>query len=89
MCVCVCAYVRVQKKMKKRMVAATTVTGGAAAGAGAGVTDPAIVGDSFYRFQVRETKRQRLAELRRKFEEDKERLDRLKAARSSRKFKPM
>ncbi|KAI8812237.1 ribosomal RNA-processing protein 7-domain-containing protein [Cladochytrium replicatum] len=40
---------------------------------------------NFYRFQLRETKRNDLAELRRKFEEDKKRIA---ALRANRKFKP-
>jgi ribosomal RNA-processing protein 7 len=40
---------------------------------------------NFYRFQVREEKRERLADLRKKFEEDKARIARMKAQR---KFKP-
>ncbi|KAJ3091597.1 Ribosomal RNA-processing protein 7 [Quaeritorhiza haematococci] len=40
---------------------------------------------NFYRFQMREEKRQQLADLRRKFEEDKRRIATLKAAR---RFKP-
>ncbi|XP_072040352.1 ribosomal RNA-processing protein 7 homolog A-like [Amphiura filiformis] len=40
---------------------------------------------NFYTFQVRETKREHIAELRRKFEEDKHRIAQLRAAR---KFKP-
>ncbi|KAJ3238335.1 Ribosomal RNA-processing protein 7 [Chytriomyces hyalinus] len=39
----------------------------------------------FYRFQMRESKRNQLAELRKKFEEDKKRIEKLK---ESRKFKP-
>ncbi|KAJ3020233.1 Ribosomal RNA-processing protein 7 A [Thoreauomyces humboldtii] len=39
----------------------------------------------FYRFQMRETKRNQLADLRRKFEEDKERIV---ALRANRRFKP-
>ncbi|KAI8615354.1 ribosomal RNA-processing protein 7-domain-containing protein [Chytriomyces sp. MP71] len=39
----------------------------------------------FYRFQMRESKRNQLAELRSKFEEDKKRIEKLKA---SRRFKP-
>ncbi|KAJ3036553.1 Ribosomal RNA-processing protein 7 A [Rhizophlyctis rosea] len=39
----------------------------------------------FYRFQMRESKRNQLADLRRKFEEDKEKIAKLKA---SRRFKP-
>ena len=38
-----------------------------------------------YRFQVREEKRERLADLRKKFEEDKARIARMK---TQRKFKP-
>ena len=40
---------------------------------------------NFYRFQMREEKRSKLAELRKKFEEDKEKIAQMKAAR---KFKP-
>lgn len=40
---------------------------------------------NFYRHQIREAKREQLAKLREKFEEDKARIDRMKAAR---KFKP-
>ncbi|KAI8871941.1 hypothetical protein GQ42DRAFT_103060, partial [Ramicandelaber brevisporus] len=41
--------------------------------------------DNFYRFQVRESKREKLVQLRSKFEEDKKRIAALK---ESRKFKP-
>ncbi|KAJ3125669.1 Ribosomal RNA-processing protein 7 A [Nowakowskiella sp. JEL0407] len=41
--------------------------------------------DDFYRFQMRETKRNQLADLRKKFEQDKKRIALLKA---NRKFKP-
>ncbi|XP_065916650.1 ribosomal RNA-processing protein 7 homolog A-like [Dysidea avara] len=40
---------------------------------------------NFYQFQLRETKRQQIAELRRKFEEDKQKVAEMK---SKRKFKP-
>lgn len=40
---------------------------------------------NFYRFQMREEKRTKLAELRQKFEQDKEKIAQMKAAR---KFKP-
>ncbi|CAG8817060.1 25808_t:CDS:2, partial [Dentiscutata erythropus] len=39
----------------------------------------------FYRFQMRESKRNKHVELRKKFEEDKKKIERLKAAR---RFKP-
>ena len=39
----------------------------------------------FYRFQMRESKRNQLAELRRKFEEDKQKIEELK---KKRKFRP-
>ncbi|KAI9199797.1 ribosomal RNA-processing protein 7-domain-containing protein [Polychytrium aggregatum] len=41
--------------------------------------------DDFYRFQMRETKRNQLADLRRKFEEDKRKIEHFK---SSRRFRP-
>ena len=40
---------------------------------------------NFYRFQMREEKQSKLAELRKKFEDDKQRVARMKANRS---FKP-
>lgn len=40
---------------------------------------------NFYRFQMREERQSKLAELRKKFEEDKQRVARMKANRS---FKP-
>ncbi|XP_076310269.1 ribosomal RNA-processing protein 7 homolog A [Tachypleus tridentatus] len=43
---------------------------------------------NFYTFQIRQSKMEHLAELRKKFEEDKQRIALMKAARSSRKFKP-
>lgn len=44
--------------------------------------------DNFYRYQKQEEKRQRLDELRRKFELDKRRIARAKGLTSTRKFKP-
>ncbi|XP_013772328.1 ribosomal RNA-processing protein 7 homolog A-like [Limulus polyphemus] len=43
---------------------------------------------NFYTFQVKQSKMEHLAELRKKFEEDKQRIALMKAAKSSRKFKP-
>lgn len=75
-------------KGRKKNISATGVTvagvAGAAAQAAAKAKQPEVHRD-FYRFQQRQTRRTELLDLRQKFEEDKQRISQLKAAR---RFKP-